>query len=91
MPAVHRSASRVPVRLGLEHFQCQGQIQDRFGTGTDDGNVRTGQFFQIGRNIKRLLCAAVNAADAAGDEYFRQEQRGSSSSLLSWRPTLSAP
>ena len=56
--------------VGLEIFQRERKVEDRFCAGADDHDRCGGQFLQIRRNIKGLLSAAVHAADAARGEYL---------------------
>ncbi|MNY80425.1 hypothetical protein D3C86_2214560 [compost metagenome] len=52
--------------MGFEVFGGQPQIQNRLGTGADHRDIGACQLLQIRRDIKRVFCAAVHAADATG-------------------------
>ena len=49
----------------LKHFQRLRKIKNRLCAGTDYGNIRTAELFQIRRNIKGCFSTPMNAADAS--------------------------
>ena len=62
--------------LGLEVLECEAEVKDRLGSGTDNHDRCLRQFIEVGRYIKSLLCMTMHAADTSGSEDLDSSHSG---------------
>ena len=66
--------------FSLQVLECESQIENRLGSGTDDHHGGHGQFLEVGADVHGGFGTAVHAADAAGGKHLDARHGGNNHS-----------